>query len=63
MASLFIKISIRWKWEPGEGLVCCNCGDMCWLKQLRLVMVVEKKDEPQDLVLCHSCGSILFPEI
>lgn len=50
-----IKIIVGWIEEAGNGSRCTLCGDVCWLRHLRLVVDVNGEATATKIAVCKKC--------
>jgi hypothetical protein len=59
-ANVTIKLGFRWKIEEGDGGKCLFCSDARFGKQARMVILVDRKEHPQNYALCQSCADAVI---
>lgn len=55
-----ITVKCEWRWEEGDGSICCCCGDACYLRQASLWLVINNEShQDREYIVCQSCAEAM----
>lgn len=51
------------EWQDAEGDECLECGDACFLRELRMFVRVAGVKTKSNIVLCQACADLMFAPV